>query len=202
MPSDVVKAILENHSTDTCRTGIRSGPADEKEVFEVKSLTSKPAAIYNTELSEEKTIGAETWRRYVKERSEYRATGRKLDCCEKCLSWDTRVERMIRATLVEIEQELVGLMSDYFEQRKLQNELPSSPRFKLLASKLQELSKYLDGHSKWDKRRSRPKEAWLGDTKPRWQGKLHDAEVYAHRWRAYEYGAGIRMVRLAFCLQR
>ena len=77
MPSDVVKAILENHSTDTCRTGIRSGRADEKEVFEVKSLTSKPAAIYNTELSEEKKFGAETWRRYVKKNVQ--STGRRAE---------------------------------------------------------------------------------------------------------------------------
>ena len=173
---DQLREILDAHSTDSCRFGLRRGCVGEDAVYEVKSLTSKPAGIYRAETGLAAAIQEQTLRRNIKTDHEaYRVTQRKLDCCEKCLSWDTRVERMARRTLVEIEEKMEAVMPGYWDQWCTSSKKLSSSKLEINYDVVKKVDTYIDKHKSWDGRGRK-----RGPGSGGWRADVKEAEVWAH----------------------
>ncbi len=179
--SDRLREILASHSTESCWTGKHRGEVGAESVYEVKSLTSRPTAIYKVEDELCAAVSDRTARRNIKDDHEdFRVTQRKLDCCEKCLSWDTRVERMMRKTLLDIDSQLCSLQADYWGRWcEGQRCRPSDSNFKVTENELKSLNQYIQKHKTWDKRTRAQR------------GPFHEAEAAASKelhlsWSAVE----------------
>ena len=173
----VVAQILDEHSAETCKFGLRKGSLDDKDAgqdaYQIRSLSSTATAIHKSTDNLFTCISERTFRRYVqRDHPKYRTTGRKLDCCEKCLAWDRKVSFLIRTTLVEVVDGLVAVWPSYFDRWKESHLDPTDPAFDISGDGLRELCNHMYSHGTWDNRSS-------AEGVDRYD--LHDAEAAAIR---------------------
>lgn len=176
---EVISNVLEVNSSDTCRFGVKSGRLSEdsaQQPYAIRSLSSTPAAIHRSTDDLVASVSQRTFSRYVKQdHPQYRTTARKLDCCEKCLSWDTRVVVLMRRSLLAIAPPLAELWPSYFDRWLEQWPDVAAPAFEVSSASLVALREYIQEHADWDGRASGPV-AGLNSAK---RIELHEAEANA-----------------------
>ena len=136
----VIEQILTDNSSETCKFGVPLGRSKEgvsKEPFPIKALSSTPSAIHRSTDELVKSVDPRTFRRYVKKDfPQYRVTTWKLDCCEKCLSWDTRVLALMKKTLLDVVDPIVKIWPSYFKKWEEEWADPRSPEFEVTSSSI------------------------------------------------------------------